>query len=71
MKGRRSSLQRVDEKGTVAAAATAVGVEAVSGPPAPQVTFNANRPFLFFLRDDRTGAVLFAGRLANPASAGA
>lgn len=61
---------KVDEKGTVAAAATAVGAEAVSGPPAPQVTFNANRPFLFFLRDDRTGAVLFAGRLANPASTG-
>jgi serine protease inhibitor len=30
------------------------------------VTFNANRPFLFFLRDTRTGTVLFAGRLAKP-----
>jgi serine protease inhibitor len=63
----------VDEEGTVAAAATVVGVVETSGPAVPRnaVTFNANRPFLFFLRDDRTGAILFAGRLTNPASAGA
>lgn len=63
----------VDEEGTVAAAATVVGVVALSAPAIPRdaITFNANRPFLFFLRDDRTGAVLFAGRLTNPASAGA
>jgi serpin B len=62
----------VDEAGTVAAAATVVGVVPVSAPAQPldPVIFNANRPFLFFLRDDRTGAVLFAGRLTNPASAG-
>jgi serpin B len=59
----------VDEAGTVAAAATVVGVTPTSGPgrPVNPVTFDANRPFLFFLRDDRTGAVLFAGRLADPA----
>jgi serine protease inhibitor len=33
------------------------------------IAFNADRPFLFFLRDDRSGAVLFAGRLVNPAAA--
>lgn len=60
----------VDEAGTVAAAATVVGVVKVSGPPHDPITFNANRPFLFFLRDDRTGAVLFAGRLTDPTSAG-
>lgn len=62
----------VDEAGTVAAAATVVGVTIKSAPRSPRdaITFNANRPFLFFLRDDRTGAVLFAGRLADPASAG-
>jgi serpin B len=62
----------VDEEGTIAAAATVVGVVATSGPgrPVDAVKFNANRPFLFFLRDDRTGAVLFAGRVTNPASAG-
>jgi serpin B len=58
----------VDEEGTVAAAATVVGIELSSGLARPlnAVTFNANRPFLFFLRDRRTGAVLFAGRLTNP-----
>lgn len=56
----------VDEGGTVAAAATVVGVQPKSAPP-PPIAFNANRPFLFFLRDDRTGAVLFAGRLTDPA----
>jgi serpin B len=58
----------VDEEGTVAAAATVVGIEAVSAPAVPKdpVVFNANRPFLFFLRDDTTGAVLFAGRLTEP-----
>jgi serpin B len=63
---------KVDEGGTVAAAATVVGVVRRSKPRPPRdaVTFNANRPFLFFLRDDRTGAVLFAGRLTDPTSAG-
>jgi serpin B len=63
----------VDEKGTVAAAATVVGIRVKSAPRTPRdaVSFNANRPFLFFLRDDRTGAVLFAGRVTDPASAGA
>ena len=58
----------VDEKGTEAAAATVVGVTVKSRrrPPPDAVTFNANRPFLFFLRDTRTGTVLFAGRLAKP-----
>lgn len=58
----------VDEKGTVAAAATVVGVVPASAHPPPRnaIEFNANRPFLFFLRDDRTGAVLFAGRVTDP-----
>jgi serpin B len=62
----------VDEEGTVAAAATVVGVTVKSKPRTPRdaVAFNANRPFLFFLRDDRTGAVLFTGRLTDPASVG-
>jgi len=58
---------KVDEQGTVAAAATVVEVEATAErSPIHPVAFDANRPFLFFLRDDRSGAVLFAGRLATP-----
>jgi serpin B len=62
----------VDEAGTVAAAATVVAIaKSRRRPPRDAITFDANRPFLFFLRDDRTGAVLFAGRLSDPASPGA
>jgi serpin B len=61
----------VDEHGTVAAAATVVTAEPVSAPAFrhPPVPFDADRPFLFFLRDDHNGAVLFAGRMTEPASA--
>jgi serpin B len=55
----------LDERGTEAAAATAV----VVGPPSiPQVEveLNLDRPFLFLIRDLPTGAVLFMGRLADP-----
>jgi serpin B len=57
----------VNEQGTLAAAATVVTIEATALqlPVHAKVRFDANRPFLFFLRDDRTGAVLFAGRLAD------
>ena len=55
----------VDEKGTEAAAATAV-VMRESAPPGEPVTLRVDRPFLFALRDVPTGAVLFLGRLANP-----
>jgi serpin B len=60
----------VDEAGTVAAAATVVTmVRKHRKAPLEAVRFTADRPFLFFLRDDRTGAVLFAGRLVDPGSA--
>jgi serpin B len=59
---------KVDEQGTEAAAATVVTIEATSarGYSRPPVPFNANHPFIFFLRDDKSGAVLFAGRLVKP-----
>lgn len=58
----------LDEQGTLATAATVITVEPASARSfdTPTVQFDANRPFLFFLRDDRTGAVLFSGRLAEP-----
>ncbi|HEX5761808.1 MAG TPA: serpin family protein [Solirubrobacterales bacterium] len=59
----------VDEEGTEAAAATVVGIVRVSARrPRDPVIFNVDQPFLFFLRDDRTGATLFAGRLVDPSS---
>jgi serpin B len=59
---------KVDERGTEAAAATAV-VMAVAGaapPSQPPKEFRADHPFLFFLRDLRTGVVLFSGRVDDP-----
>jgi len=55
----------VDEKGTEAAAATAVVMRAGSAPIEP-VTLRVDRPFLFALRDVPTGAVLFLGRVTDP-----
>lgn len=55
----------VDEKGTEAAAATAVVLRA-TGMPAETVELNVDRPFLFALRDAETGAVVFLGRVADP-----
>jgi serpin B len=54
----------VAEKGTEAAAATGVVIKTVSMPGGLYVT--ANRPFLYFLRDEPTGAILFMGRVLNP-----
>jgi serpin B len=56
---------KVDEKGTEAAAATAVLLKAGAA-PVEVPSFVANRPFLFFVRDIPTGTVLFAGRVASP-----
>jgi len=57
----------VDEKGTEAAAATAVAV-AESSAPAEQVQLTVDRPFLFLIRDSATGAPLFMGRVLDPTS---
>jgi serpin B len=55
----------VDENGTKAAAATAVIAEATSG-RLVRVTVHADRPFIYLIRDDTTGAILFQGRVLDP-----
>lgn len=57
----------VDEKGTTAAAATAVMMGA-TGMPSDNVILHVDRPFLFLIRDLKTGAVVFLGRVTEPAS---
>jgi len=60
----------VNEEGTEAAAATAAVVSFTSArvePPTP--TFRADHPFLFLIRDNQSGTILFLGRVLNPAPA--
>ena len=57
----------VDEAGTEAAAATVAIMKAGSARrPEEKVIFRADRPFLFEIRHRKTGAILFAGRVARP-----
>ena len=53
----------VNEKGTEAAATTGIWVEQGIDKVAD---FRADRPFLFLIRDNQTGTILFMGRVTNP-----
>jgi len=58
----------VNEQGTEAAAATTVAISArvvMKAPPPPPV-FRADHPFIFFIRDTRSGSILFLGRFEEP-----
>jgi serpin B len=55
----------VDEKGTEAAAATAVIMGTASAHLPPPI-LRVDRPFVFAIRDDKTGAILFMGRVTDP-----
>jgi serpin B len=55
----------VDEKGTEAAAATAMGMRAGGMPAEPRVV-KVDRPFLYLVRDTRSGLVMFMGRVVDP-----
>lgn len=56
----------VNEEGTEAAAATAV-VMSRKGGHSPVPVFRADHPFVFLIRDNFSGSILFCGRLSNPA----
>jgi len=55
----------VNEEGTEAAAATAVVIGATSA-PGQSYTITLDHPFLFLIRDNATGTLLFVGRMADP-----
>jgi len=57
----------VNEKGTEAAAATAVPLQTLEEMPSEPKVFRADHPFLFLIRDNHTGSILFMGRVMNPA----
>ncbi len=56
----------VDEKGTEAAAATGVVMARASLALGPPLVFRADHPFLFLIRDNSSGSILFMGRLVRP-----
>ena len=65
----QKSQINVDETGTEAAAATGVAVStavATVSNPSPPISFDANHPFLFAIRDRATNTILFMGSVANP-----
>lgn len=55
----------VNEQGTEAAAATAVTMRAMAV-HAPPAEFRVDHPFLFLIRDNQTGTILFLGRVVDP-----
>jgi serpin B len=61
------SVIEVNEEGTEAAAATAVETSVDSAVAVPPVPFTVDHPFVFAIRHDPTGALLFVGRVTDPA----
>ncbi len=58
----------VDEEGTEAAGATAIGIKALAmrfEPLQPKV-FRADHPFIFVIQENKTGHILFMGRVSDP-----
>lgn len=55
----------VDESGTKAAAATGAVVGLTSVAPQTAIRFRLNRPFMYFIRDEQSGLVLFVGRIVE------
>jgi serpin B len=56
----------VNEEGTEAAAVTGGHGGNAPGPVFEKIIFRADHPFLFLIHDNRTGAILFLGRVVNP-----
>ncbi len=58
----------VNEKGTEAAAVTALGMTVLGFSPKvkPPIIFRVDHPFLFLIYDSRSKTILFVGRIMNP-----
>jgi serpin B len=57
----------VDEKGTEAAAATAVMMAGSAPDPSSPLDFSIDRPFIVLITDNINGSIIFMGRVMNPA----
>ena len=59
----------VNEEGTEAAAATGVVMNAAAAyPEVPPTVFRADHPFVFFIKENNTGTILFTGQVTDPSS---
>jgi serpin B len=57
----------VNEEGTEAAAATGIVMRSMAVTrQQPPIVFRADHPFLFLIRDNRSGGILFMGRVTDP-----
>lgn len=57
----------VDEQGTEAAAVTAEVMMTTSARPSSDIKyFNADHPFVYLIKDNGTGSILFMGKIMNP-----
>ena len=63
---KHKSWCEVNEEGTVAAAATSVGVLTSIQQPREKFVMKVDHPFFFAIRDNQTGVVLFMGSVTNP-----
>ena len=62
----QDAVIKVDEEGTEAAAISMAGMMKVTAAePGERVVFHADHPFLYFITEASTGAILFAGRYSN------
>ena len=62
----QDAVIKVDEEGTEAAAISMAGMmKETAAEPGERVVFHADHPFLYFITESSTGAILFAGRYSN------
>lgn len=62
----QKSFLKIEEKGTEAAAATVVGMKYTSIGDDDEIYVRVDHPFLFFIREKRTGTILFSGKIMKP-----
>lgn len=65
---KHKTFVEVSEEGTEAAAATSVGIVALSAPMNPPFSMVVDRPFFTCIRDNQTGSILFMGSIVAPQS---
>lgn len=65
----QKALIKVDEQGTIAAAASGIVMVGSSYPvPEPPIVFNADHPFMYIIFDTQSRLILFMGKVSDPSS---